>query len=130
MVNVLAHLDRKHYATTIRTAANQIVADEPLELGGGNTGFSPDELLAASLASCTSITLRMYADRKEWPMEEVTVEVFFDRDETTKEPKMVRRIQFSGNLDEEQKARLLAIADKCPIHKTLSPAINIYTSIA
>jgi putative redox protein len=128
MVNVLAHLDRKHYATNIRTAANHIVADEPINLGGENGGFSPDELLAASLASCTSITLRMYADRKEWPMEEVTVEVFFDRDEATKEAKMIRRIHFLGKLDDEQKARLLAIADKCPIHKTLSPAINIYTS--
>ncbi|MDO8367001.1 MAG: OsmC family protein, partial [Saprospiraceae bacterium] len=130
MSKVTAQIGQKHYITTIRSSGNEIVADEPRAEGGEDAGFAPDELLAASLAACTSITLRMYADRKAWPMESVEVEVNFERDSVAKTSTIVRRIKFFGTLDDEQKHRLLQIADKCPVHLVLTHPITIQTALA
>lgn len=129
MAIVTAHIGQKHYRTTLRSTSNEIVADEPHEEGGEDAGFAPDELLAASLAACTSITLRMYADRKAWPMESVEVKVNFERDPVAKTSAMVRSIKFFGTLDDEQKHRLLQIADKCPVHLALTHPITIHTAL-
>jgi putative redox protein len=129
MSTVKAAIGKEHYATSIRSATNQLTADEPADFGGGDVGFSPSELLAASLAACTSITLRMYADRKAWPLESVEVEVDFERDAEAKASTFSRKIKLLGNLDEEQKTRLLQIANKCPIHQTLTHPITINTHL-
>ncbi|CAM3462342.1 OsmC family protein [Aquirufa ecclesiirivi] len=111
-------------------SGNQLIADEPQELGGGNTGFSPDELLRAALAACTSATLRMYADRKGWDLQGVNLELDFVWDKDLSKTTIRREIHISGNLDDAQRERLLAIANLCPIHKVLSNPIEIITSLS
>ena len=128
MNSVKASIKKQHYKTEIVTSANSIISDEPLENGGTNKGFSPSELLAASLAACTSITLRMYADRKGWLLEKIDVELNVERDEEKNITGFNRTIHFSPKLDADSTTRLLAIADKCPIHKILSNKIIITTS--
>lgn len=129
MAIVHAHIGREHYTTRLYNGSHECLADEPLDQGGADRGFSPDDLLSASLAACTSITLRMYADRKNWPLESVDVSVQFDRDTETKTAKITRNIQLLGTLDADQQQRLLQIADKCPIHQTLSHTITIQTAL-
>jgi putative redox protein len=109
-------------------SGNTLIADEPKENGGGDMGFSPKELLLSSLAACTSATLRMYANRKAWDLQEVllTVSLVTDNASTT----INRKIEFKGDLSSEQKDRLLAVANACPVHKILSNTINIETSIS
>lgn len=115
------------YQTEIRTAKNTIISDEPEDLGGENTGFSPMELLAASLGSCTAITLRMYAERKKWDLKDVKVEVNFDRDAEKNESRISRTIELTGNLTDKQKDKLMDVAENCPIHKALTNPIKIIT---
>ena len=114
-------------------------ADEPAPFGT-NTGPSPYELLLASLGACTSMTLRLYAQRKGMDLRQVTVRLQHYRIHAgdcmeceTKEgflDRIDREIQLTGNLDEAQKSRLLEIAERCPVHRTLKSEINIRTSIA
>ena len=119
---------REKYKTIIRSATNEIVADEPIDLNGKDLGFDPGQLLTASLGSCTSITLRMYADRKEWNVEEISVKVTLN-DEDKNNPILMRIIEIKANLDEQQKSRLLTIANACPVHKLLSKGIEIITKM-
>src|SRR5262245_6212172 len=123
----------------IRSGPFRIRADEPVEVGGGGTGPSPYELLLASLGACTSMTLRLYATRKGWNLERITVRLRHYRvhaqdciDCETK-PSSVdridREIELAGGLSEEQKGRLHTIAEKCPVHRTLTSRIEIRTSI-
>jgi putative redox protein len=107
---------------------NVVIADEPISNGGKNLGFSPKELLASALAACTSATVRMYADRKEWTLSEVKTEIGLERDEIANKTIIKRKIEFIGNLTEEQKTRLLAVANACPVHKILSNPIEIQTT--
>jgi putative redox protein len=121
-------IGKEHYRMEVATeSGHDLIADEPEHLGGTNLGSTPDEYLCAALGSCTAATLRMFADRKQWPLEGVEVEVRFTRENTFSETKMTRRILLFGDLTEEQKTRLLDIADKCPVHKTLSHPILIET---
>ncbi|MDX1912997.1 MAG: OsmC family protein [Saprospiraceae bacterium] len=129
MNTVRAAIHQNKYAVQISAGNNVLIADEPPEHGGGDTGFSPSELLAAALSACTSITLRMYADRKAWPLEAVQVEVTFERDEAGKNTTIVRKINLVGPLDETQKHRLMQIADKCPIHSILTHPIAIQSTL-
>jgi len=130
MAHITASIDRQPYRTEIRTATNTLIADEPAADGGGDLGFTPEELLAASLGACTSVTLRMYADRKGWAeLTAIKVEVDFRRDVATNTAYIDRKIYLAGNISEEQSVRLLAIANKCPIHQTLTHTINIHTEM-
>lgn len=129
MAKITATIEKEHYKTTIKSATNTIIADEPTDMGGQNLGFSPSELLASALAACTSITLRMYANRKEWALEKVNVEVDFQRDNQTNKTVFQRKIELVGALDEEQKTRMLSIANACPVHKILTNSIEIQTEI-
>lgn len=114
------------YATQLVTAGFQLVADEPLEKGGQNTGPSPDTLLCMSLASCTTITLRMYANRKGWDTGTLHVDVrLITAADGTRS--FERTIRCTSALSEEQHTRLLSVANKCPIHKILSQANTIQT---
>jgi len=125
MIRITASTGKSHYKTDIKTETNAIVSDEPTSIGGQDLGFTPSQLLASSLASCTGITLRMYADRKGWNLEETMIDVTFDNKPETKEHKMTMNIRVFGTLDETQKNRLLEIAHNCPIHKLLEKAIPI-----
>jgi putative redox protein len=125
IVNALTK--REKYKTLITSATNQLIADEPFDEGGTDLGFSPYELLAGALASCTSITLRMYVNRKEWNVDELKVEVQFLRDSATNSAKFQRSITYVGELEQNQLDRLIAIANACPVHKTLSGSIEIET---
>lgn len=127
MVSVKANIQLQQYTTTIVAKENSLLADETIESGGQGKGFTPSELLASSLAACTSITCRMYANRKSWPMEaaEVTVEL----QTINGVAHFSRTIKYIGGLDEDQKNRLTQIANNCPIHKILSHTIQINTTV-
>ena len=121
----------------IVAGSHRLIADEPVDAGGLDSGPSPYDLLLAGLGACTSMTLRLYAERKALPLDRVTVRLSHSRIyaadcETceTKEGKIDRidrTITLSGNLDDEQRKRLLEIADKCPVHRTLMSEIEIRT---
>ena len=112
------------------------VADEPVAYGGTDSGMSPYGFLAAGLGACTSMTLRMYARRKGWPLAHVGVEVTHDKvhaqdaDTGGKADLFRRRITLEGMLDEAQRARLLEIADRCPVHRTLDAGARVETTLA
>ena len=129
MNKITANIGTELYKTEIESETNLIISDEPKSSGGQDLGFAPKELLASSLAACTCITLRMYANRKGWDLTDVKVEVTFETDSVENKFKIVRNIQLFGDLDADQKARLVNIADKCPIHKILSNPIEITTAL-
>lgn len=125
---ITATIGADKYITRINTTNNtQIVADEPEENGGQNKGPNPGELLAAALGACACITMRMYADRKAWPMESVAVIVTYEQDRENKISHLRKEVVIKGELDEQQKQRITTIGDKCPIHHTLTHPIEIET---
>ena len=125
------------FAQDIVVGAHRFASDEPLAAGGTDTGPSPYDLLLAALGSCTSMTVNMYARRKGWPLEEVTVHLRHHKihasDCATCETKegmldrIERDIHFAGPLTHEQRSTLLEIANKCPVHRTLTSEIVIVT---
>lgn len=128
LITAVTELDQSKYKTKIFAGGHLIYADEPAELGGTDEGMTPNALLLASLGSCTAITIRMYADRKEMPLESIVVNLAIDeKDESYEGTTISRKIDFKGELTDEQIKRLLMIADKCPIHKILSNPIKITT---
>ena len=126
-------------AEEIAAGRHRLVADEPVEASGTDTGPSPYELLLAALGACTSMTLSMYARRKRWPLERVTVRLQHARIHAqdcaeceTKEgmlDRIEREIGLAGPLDAEQRERLLAIANRCPVHRTLVSEVDIRTRL-
>ena len=124
---VKATINREHYACSVTNGSHEIIADEPLEFGGTNKGFAPKGLLIASLASCVAITLRMYIDRKEWPVDKIEVEVniAIENGETI----FLEEITCTGVLTEEQKIRLEDIASKCPVSKILAVGHEIRSKV-
>ncbi|OCX51380.1 peroxiredoxin [Mucilaginibacter sp. PPCGB 2223] len=122
-----AHIGREHYQTTITSAGHTLIADEPETSMGTDLGMSPYSLLLASLGSCTAITLRMYADRKMWVVD--GIEVKLDLYRINSETIIERVISFSGNLTDEQRNRLLTIANSCPVHQILTGNIDIKTRL-
>ncbi|HEY8090730.1 MAG TPA: OsmC family protein [Polyangiaceae bacterium] len=105
-----------------------LAADEPVADGGTDAGPAPHEWLLAGLGACTSMTVKMYADRKQWPLERVEVVVEGRREVDAFV--FHRHVTLHGPLTEEQRARLLEIANKCPVHKTLTGPIRIETELA
>ncbi|MGO4572028.1 OsmC family protein [Microvirga sp. 2TAF3] len=112
----------------IRARSHVLNADEPKSLGGTDTGPSPYELLLASLAACTSLTLRMYADRKGWELGRIEVDARFRRDEDGVES-IDREVVLGGNLTPDQQARLAEICEKTPVTKTLKRGTPIATTL-
>lgn len=137
---VIARTGPSGYRTEILANGHPLVADEPVAVGGTNTGPSPYELLAAALGACTTMTLRMYADRKRWPLDDVEVRLRHakihcdDCAEASKgRPKIdhiSRELVLEGPLDADQRARLLEIADRCPVHRTLHSEVRVTTTLA
>ena len=123
-----ASIASNHYSVKLQNGRHEFAADEPMDKGGTDTGPAPDEILEASLASCTAITLRMYADRKEWKVTAIEVTVSLER--TDNKTIFTRSIKLEGNIDEIQRERLLQIAKACPVSKTLLGEIEINSRIA
>ncbi len=123
-----ASIASTHYRVTLQNGRHEFLSDEPVDIGGEDAGPAPDELLEAALASCTVITLRMYADRKNWPVTEIDVTISLER--TLAKTIFTRNITIRGSVDEVQKQRLLEIAKSCPVSKTLLGEVEINSHIA
>lgn len=122
---IIATIGMDAYRTKLDTGVHILYADEPVAAGGKDEGPAPHDFLKMGLASCTAITLRMYANRKEWPVEEIRVRIYLEK--TEEKTIFHRAIELRGNLDEEQRKRLLQIANACPVHKTLTHPIEVST---
>lgn len=118
----------KAFLRGLYTASHQLLADEPVSYGGKNLGPTPYDLLLMSLGACTSMTIRMYANHKKWPLEDVNIDLQHEKvhaqdcegcEKGDKIDHITRVISLTGDLTEEQRARLLEIADRCPVHRTL-----------
>ncbi len=130
-IAVTATIGKEHYKTDLAFEGLNFLADEGKENGGEGLGPNPSALLASALASCTAITLRMYADRKEYAVEKIEVHISFSKNDVSGVTHSLfeRKIKIIGNITDEDRARLLAIADKCPTHKVLIGEIVINTTI-
>jgi putative redox protein len=111
---------RKGYEHEIEIREHRLITDEPEEKGGTDQGPKPTELLAASLAACTAITIEMYADRKDWDLGQVEVAVDFTEGTPDSPPRFEVEIKTPAELSDEQRDRVLVIAGKCPVHKALA----------
>jgi putative redox protein len=139
MAEIVTRTAGDGYRTDIDASGFKLVVDEPAGVGGTGAGPSPYDLLVAALGACTGMTLRMYATRKGWPLEEVTVALREPRDyaadcENCDKPdakitQLDRDIVVSGPLDETQLDRLRHIADQCPVHKSLAGAFQVRTTL-
>jgi putative redox protein len=116
------------FAQQVISGHHRLTADEPAALGGSDSGPSPYELLLASLGACTSITLRMYAARKDWELGKITVGLRYGKGADERE-RIDRRISFGKPLSAEQKARLLEVAAKTPVTRTLAAGVEIETTL-
>jgi len=125
---VVVEIGRERYATRVVAGEHRLVADEPGELGGADSGPDPYGLLLAAIGSCVVITVRMYADRKDWPLEAVRAELTHER-ESPGDETVHLRLRFEGALSEEQKARLETIAGKCPVKRTVTGALAVETVV-
>lgn len=129
---LVAHLnlEEDNFTTSINTKNHGIIADEPKSVGGDDFGLAPFELVSAGLAACTVMTLKLYAQRKEW-LKEVFTYVSHGKETIDGEKVDVfsKTLEFTGNLDDKQKERLRQIAEKCPVHKTLQRSSEIKTEI-
>ncbi len=136
---VTAQIGRSGYVTDIMAAGHSLVADEPPSMGGTDLGPAPYDLLMAALGTCKAMTLRMYSDRKQWPLEAVCVQLNHKKIDAadcescdTKEGRLDQfdcEIDVTGKLDDQQKKRLLQIADRCPVHRTLHSEIIVRSKL-
>lgn len=116
-----------HHQQAIAIREFQLLADEPTELGGDNTGATPLELMLAALGACKTITVQMYAERKGWDVAKVSVDLTHDK--VDGRPEIMAHLHLEGDLSDEQRQRLCDIANRCPIHKMLSGRTHIRTSL-
>src|SRR5215207_379268 len=127
------------FSTEIEAGRHRFAADEPVEDGGEDAGPSPYDLLLAALGSCTTMTLRLYAKRRGYPLEDIAVELAHDRiyaqdcatcdTQTGRLSRITREITLTGDLNDEQRADLLRIADRCPVHRTFDTEMVIETNL-
>ncbi len=137
---VVAETTQGKFLNHVVAGPHRFLADEPVAVGGFDAGPSPYDLVAAALGTCTSMTVRMYADRKQWPLDRVTLEVWHEKvhaadaalaaDGTPRIDRFTRVLQLDGDLDDEQRQRLLEIAGRCPVHRTLERSSSIETRLA
>ena len=136
---VVASTGQGKFEQLLFDGRHTLIADEPASAGGADVGPSPYELLLMSLGSCTSMTVHLYAARKQWPLEQVVVRLRHskvhaeDCADCEYNPKAMidrieRTLEFVGGLDAEQRSRLLQIANQCPVHRTLSSKIDVKTT--
>ena len=137
--HVITHIGKSGLVTDILAEGHRMVADEPIALGGTGSGPAPYDYLMAALGACTAMTLRMYSDRKKWQLDSVTVKLNHQKidaadceDCQTEEGKLdqiEREIELNGDLDDQQKQRLMQIADRCPVHRTLHSEIIVRSKL-
>lgn len=138
--HIVAYLDTKEkFTTQIKADQHRFLADEPKSFGGNDFGPSPYQLVASGLAACTVMTLRLYADRKKWDLQEIYCHIRHEKthiedcadceNPKAKIDKFTREIEMIGDLDDRQKQRLLEIADRCPVHRTLEGKAHIETTL-
>lgn len=136
---VFAHSDNKGFKTSLNIGGHPLIADEPVEVGGTDAGPSPYGLLSAALASCTAMTLHAYAKLKSLPVTDIRVHVKHEkvheldcenceRDEKAMVDCLKRTIWIDGDIDDKARERLMGIANKCPVHRTLSKQVQILTN--
>ena len=132
--NVSVHSGSSKYIQNISVGSHAFQADEPSDFGGNDAGPNPYELLLAALGACTSMTLRLYASRKKWPLEQVTVRLEHWKVQATGrggggEPvdEIKKVVVLEGDLTNAQRDRLLEVAGKCPVHRTLTKSVRICT---
>jgi putative redox protein len=128
------------FRTEVEVGGHRLVVDEPIAVGGADHGPTPYEMLLAGLGACTAMTLRLYADRRKWPLERARISLQHRKvhaqdcvDCVTKPAKMDvvdRILHLEGPLTDEQKAKLLEIAERCPVHQTLQSKIQVNTRVA
>jgi putative redox protein len=128
------------FVQEIAVGPHRLVGDEPVTSGGTDTGPNPYDLLLAALGTCTSMTLGLYARRKQWPLEAVTVRLKHSRvhaadceaceSKEARVDRIDREVELAGPLSPDQRARLLEIANRCPVHRTLTSTIDIQTRLA
>ncbi|MGB3591374.1 MAG: bifunctional alpha/beta hydrolase/OsmC family protein [Nonlabens sp.] len=139
--HVVASLDNEtQFTTQVKAGRHYFTADEPEDIGGNDYGPTPYELLSSGLATCTVMTIQMYARRKKWKVVNVECHVNYDKkhatdctnceDDSAKIDTFIREIKLEGNLDDKQRQRLLQIADKCPVHRTLHSDTQIITKLS
>ena len=123
MAHAKGSIGTTNYLVAIAAGHHPITADEPTKLGGQDAGPAPYELLCSALCACTAITLRMYAERKQWPLSAVQVDVHF------KDGAITRVLDLAGELDKEQRTRLADIAERTPVTLTLKQGLSITTTL-
>ena len=136
-VNIITVEETSHglYTQSINAGRHSLIVDEPKDKGGLDQGPAPYDLLLAALGACTSMTLRLYANRKKWNIQKITVKLTRIKEKDTNQKTIdiiTRDITIKGDIDDAQRERLLKIADKCPVHRTLTetprPRITSYLS--
>ena len=128
MAHAKASIGTVDYATAITTGHHRLTADEGPELGGKDAGPAPYDLLISALGACTVITLRMYAERKQWPVTAVHADIHFKRED--KVESIDRVLHIEGAVDAEQKKRMAEIAERTPVTLTLKRSLEIHTTLA
>lgn len=133
------HLGKQNYKTVMTAGRHELIADEPDSMGGEDLGPDPYDYLLMSLGSCTVITMRMYAERKKWPVEDIFIELQHYKDhaedcedcdeKSAKIDKIDKEIIVKGDLTQEQLDRLLEISHKCPVNRTLKGKVEMKASI-
>ncbi len=129
---VVEETGRGKYENWVVTGEYRGLAGEPISVGGDGAGPTPYQYLSAGLGACTSITMRMYADRKGWPVDKISVSVSHNKEKNEVDSSDIdvfsREITMSGNIDESQRKKMMEIADKCPVHKTLHRVSSVRTT--
>jgi putative redox protein len=129
-MRAIARRDGAKLKQQVEIRDHRITADEPRDEGGEDAGPSPQELLAASLASCTAITMEMYANRKGWDVGEVVVDVDYEPAQRGSPTRFTMDVQLSKELPEAQREKLMQIAAKCPVHRTLEGEVMFQENVA
>jgi putative redox protein len=127
---VVAETGRGLLQVEARTASGALLIDEPVSVGGLGSGPNPYDLMSAALGACTVMTMRLYAERKGWPLTRIEVAVRHHRASLEARDLFDRTISLEGSLDETQRAQLLAIAERCPVHRTLDRGSDVKTTLA
>ena len=138
--SVVVRLGRSGFRTEIDAGGHALIADEPIAAGGTDEGATPYDLVLAALGACTAMTLRMYADRKQWPLESVVVGLHHSRSHAEDDKhcenrparldEIERTLEITGPLSQEQRVKLAEIAERCPVHRTLDAGVRITTRLS
>ena len=130
MAEITAYAKEEKYLVQIESiSGNEIISDQKNDNEGNDLGLDPKELLAASLAACTNVTIRMYTTHKGWKLDDLKVNVNLDYDKGNNLTKINTTLEFAGDLDEKQKTRILSVAKSCPVHKILTNPVEIETTL-